>query len=194
MGMIRSKGDFVFTEESILQKLRFGYMSNPKYAVANLHVFDWESNFLVKTKAGYWYEVEVKISREDFRNDRRHKAEKYDILEGRKEGLRPNYFSYCVPQDLLEKVKDLIPDYAGVVIVTNSGYVQQKYAPARLHSDKLSDEQLELTEKFYWNYANLRFDTGRIDAETKIKKLKGFISFLKAEYEAATGYSINEVF
>ena len=192
--MIRSKGDFVFTEESILQKLRFGYMSNPKYAVANLHVFDWESNFLVKTKAGYWYEVEVKISREDFRNDRRHKAEKYDILEGRKEGLRPNYFSYCVPQDLLEKVKDLIPDYAGVVIVTNSGYVQQKYAPARLHSDKLSDEQLELTEKFYWNYANLRFDTGRIDAETKIKKLKGFISFLKAEYEAATGYSINEVF
>ena len=194
MGIIRSKGDFVFTEESILQKLRFGYMKNPKYAVANLHVFDWESDFLVKTKAGYWYEVEVKISREDFRNDRRHKAEKYDILEGRKEGLRPNYFSYCVPQDLLEKVKDLIPDYAGVVVVTNSGYVQQKYVPARLHSDKLSDEQLELTEKFYWNYANLRFDTGRIDAETKIKKLKGFISFLKAEYEAATGYSINEVF
>ena len=64
----QKKGDFVFTEEAILQKLRVGYMSNPKYAVANLHVFDWESDFLVKTKAGYWYEVEVKISRDDFRS------------------------------------------------------------------------------------------------------------------------------
>lgn len=132
----QKKGDFVFTEEAILQKLRFGYMSNPRYAVANLHVFDWESDFLVKTKAGYWYEVEVKISRDDLRNDRRHKAEKYDVLEGRREGLRPNY----------------------------------------------------------WNYAKLRFDTGRIDAEARIKQLKGYISFLKAEYQAATGYPIKEIF
>lgn len=190
----QKKGDFVFTEEAILQKLRVGYMSNPRYAVANLHVFGWESDFLVKTKAGYWYEVEVKISRDDFRNDRKHKAEKYDVLEGRREGLRPNYFSYCVPENLFEKVKDLIPDYAGVVVITDSGYVRQKYAPARLHSDKLSNEQLELTEKFYWNYANLRFDTGRIDAEARIKQLKGYISFLKAEYQAATGYPIEDIF
>lgn len=191
MGRLR-KGDFVFTEQSILERLRFGYMSNPVYAVANLFVFSWESDFLIKTKAGYWYEVEVKISRADFKNDRKHKPEKYEIIEGRKEGLRPNYFSYCVPMDLLEKVRDLIPDYAGICTVNDHGQVRMVRIAAPLHSEKISDERLNLLQKFYYNYSNLRWKHDHKD-ET-IRQLRYEVSFLKAEYKAATGASIDEIY
>lgn len=190
MGVLR-KGNFVFSEQNILGRLRFGYMSNPVYAVANLFVFSWESDFLIKTKAGYWYEVEVKISRSDFKNDRKHKPEKYDILEGRKDGLRPNYFSYCVPTHLLDKVADLIPSYAGISTVDDHGQVRLVRMPHPLHMAKLTDESLGLLEKFYYNYSNLRWKHDHKD--DTIRQLRGEISFLKAEYKAAAGHPIDEV-
>ena len=191
MGVLR-KGNFVFSEQNILEKLRFGYMSNPVYAIANLYVFDWESDFLIKTKAGYWYEVEVKISRSDFKNDRKHKPEKYDVIEGRKEGKKPNYFSYCVPTHLLDKVADLIPSYAGICTIDDHGQVRLVRMPHPLHMAKLTDESLGLLEKFYYNYSNLRWKYDHKDEI--IRQLKYENSFLKAEYKAAVGESIEEVF
>ena len=189
---VRRKGNFVFTEQNILERLRLGYMSNPAYAIANLFVFSWESDFLLKTKAGYWYEVEVKISRADFKNDRKHKSEKYDILEGRTEGLKPNYFSYCVPKELLDKVRDLIPDYAGICTVDDHGQILLVRCPDQLHGEKLSDESLHLLEKFYYNYSHLRWKHDHKDEI--IRQLRYEVGFLKAEYKAATGASIDEVF
>lgn len=186
------KGNFVFTEQNILEILRFGYMSNPVYAVSNLFVFSWESDFLLKTKAGYWYEVEVKISRADFKNEQKNKQEKFDILEGRKEGLRPNYFSYCVPEYLLDKVRDLIPDYAGIVSVSDHGTVLSLRAPFALHMIKLSDEKLNLLEKFYYNYSNLRWKQDHKDEE--INRLKAENRFLRDEYETVAGCRIEDVF
>lgn len=189
MGVLR-KGNFVFSEQNILERLRSGYMSNPAYVVANLFVFSWESDFLIKTKAGYWYEVEVKISRSDFKNDRKHKPEKYDILEGRVEGLRPNYFSYCVPSHLLDKVADLIPSYAGISTVDDYGNVRALRMPHMLHGEKLTDENLHLLQKFYYNYSNLRWKHDKKD--DIISQLRGEVRFLKAEYKAATGVPIYE--
>lgn len=187
MGRI-NKGDFVFTEQNILERLRYGYMSNPVYAIANLFVFSWESDFLLKTKAGYWYEVEVKISRSDFKNNRKNKPEKYDIIEGRKSGLRPNYFSYCVPEHLLDKVEDLIPPYSGICTVDSHGNVRASRSPNMLHSDKISDDMLNLTKKFYYNYSNLRWKEDNKDAI--IEQLRMENSRLRAEYKAVVGESI----
>lgn len=39
-----------------------------------------ESDFLLKTKSGYWYEAEIKISFSDFKADFK-KKEKHQILE-----------------------------------------------------------------------------------------------------------------
>ena len=189
MGTLR-KGNFVFTEQNILERLRWGYMSNPAYAIANLFVFEWESDFLLKTKAGYWYEVEVKISRSDFKNDRKHKPEKYDILEGRKGGLRPNYFSYCVPEHLLDKVADLVPPYAGIIKVDSYGRVCIVRMPHPLHSEKISDERLNLLEKFYYNYSNLRWKHDHY--EDTIRQLRQENRWLRDEYKAATGAPIED--
>lgn len=184
------KKTFIATEQSILDRLRLGYMSNPAYVIANLFVFTWESDFLLKTKSGYWYEVEVKISRADFKNDRKHKSDKYDILEGRKEGLRPNYFSYCVPKELLDSVRDLIPDYAGISVVDGYGNVWLMRPPEPLHKEKLSDEALGLLEKFYYNYSNLRWRHDHKDDE--IRRLKAENEWLRAEYEAVAGEKIED--
>ena len=40
--------------ESYIQKrLLFGWKSTHQYVMENLYVFDWESDFLLKTKSGY---------------------------------------------------------------------------------------------------------------------------------------------
>ena len=67
--------------EQLLQQYLRGWKSNPKYIVENLYVFDWESDMLIKTRSGYWYEVECKISFADFKNDFKHKWQKHELLK-----------------------------------------------------------------------------------------------------------------
>ena len=67
--------------EQLLQQHLRGWKSNPKFIVENLYVFDWESDMLIKTRSGYWYEVECKISLADFKNDFKHKWQKHELLK-----------------------------------------------------------------------------------------------------------------
>ena len=187
------------TEQKIQRILRFQYMTNPRYVAENLFVFKWESDFLFKTRSGYWYEVEIKISFSDFKNDAKNKKEKFEILEtGYIKGhffrsTRPNYFSYCVTEDMVEKVLPLLPPYAGLY------YIEEKHnrlvnvrRPQQLHKEKIRDASLRLTEKFYYNYRSWKTCCdGWMDEE---RKLKARIRFLEAEYKAATGYDIKDIF
>ena len=45
--------------ELLLQQYLRGWNSNHTYIVENLYVFDWESDMLIKTRSGYWYEGEA---------------------------------------------------------------------------------------------------------------------------------------
>lgn len=67
--------------EQLLQQYLRGWKSNPTYIVENLYVFDWESDMLIKTRSGYWYEVECKISLADFKNDFKNKRQKHELLK-----------------------------------------------------------------------------------------------------------------
>lgn len=62
---------------------------------------------------------------------------------------RPNYFYYAVPQDLVSV--DEIPDYAGLIYVTEYGSLRTVKKAPLLHKEKYTDEQLNLCEKFYYN-------------------------------------------
>lgn len=205
-----------FTEYEIQRILCRDYMTHPKYVLFNLYIFDWESDFLFCTQAGYWHEVEIKISLSDFKNEFKHKNEKYFILEnGYKERkswrtvwneekhcnerqdlihnvskFRPNYFSYCVPYYLVEKVESLIPCWAGLYYINEYGKLINKIAPVKLHSDKIEDKKLNLTTKFYYAYNNWRSRYMRWhQTETD---LRAQISWLKAEYKAAMGFDITK--
>lgn len=185
------------TEYLLQQKLR-AFRSNPHYIAENLYVFRWESDMLIKTKSGYWYEVECKISLADFKHDFT-KEEKHTILQrgwmecgSWKITKRPNYFSYCVPWYLEEKVTPLIPDYAGLVVLKQNGSLHEVKKPPLLHKEKYKDSDFNLAEKFYYNWrkeVELREHNSQWEY---IKKLRGEIDLLKAEYKAATGVDFDE--
>ena len=204
--------------ESYIQKrLLSGWKSTHQYVMENLYVFGWESDFLLKTKSGYWYEAEIKISLSDFKADFK-KKEKHQILENgfkiwkswkynplTKEKIeynkevktkRPNYFTYAVPWYLEEQVKPLLPKYAGLLVLDENGYVlRESVKPPKLHSEKYSDESLNLTEKFYYNWRTCRQDKMMVSKNHNdtIKYLRNKISLMEAEFKAQTGFDFSEV-
>ena len=180
--------------EQTIQKALNKFFASEKYNIDGLFVFSWESDKLLRTQAGYYYEFEVKISRADFKNDFKHKIDKHIILSstmpdeqaqpiqatlfdnlyqqkrkrypeitkeqvmerwGNVESIcrdkrMPNYFYYAVPEGMLEP--DEIPPYAGLVYVSEDGKTLYKVVDApRLHDRKLTDAELNLGEKFYYN-------------------------------------------
>jgi hypothetical protein len=70
-----------FSEKSICEKLSGQFLSSPKYLLNNLYIYQWESDYLGITKSDYAYEIEVKISVQDFKNDFKNKKDKHLLLE-----------------------------------------------------------------------------------------------------------------
>lgn len=227
------------TEQLLQQHLR-RWKSNPNYIVENLYVFDLESDMLIKTRSGYWYEVECKISLADFKNDFTHKWQKHELLKTgewhpltfvcretdekalskyepypgnhiekvgkawniyiknqeviKRKHRCPNYFCYCVPWYLSGKVLPLLPDYAGLVVLTEDGKLKEiKRAPC-LHKQKYTNEELNLCDKFYYAYRNWKEALEKQQPTEVIKRLKDEIAFIKAEYKAVAGCDIKDVF
>lgn len=109
----------------------------------NVHLFNWECDFVSITKAGFIHEYEIKLTFPDFKADFK-KKEKHQILEnGYRElsehesnmifyhgdkynipnltndnkvsGKRPNYFWYICPENLIDE--NDIPKYAGLIYI-----------------------------------------------------------------------------
>lgn len=78
-----------------------------------------------------------------------------DIDAMAKDKRMPNYFYYAVPTGMLEP--DEVPPYAGLIYIDSEyRYVKQSYrivkeAP-QLHKTKYTDAELNLGEKFYYNW------------------------------------------
>lgn len=135
------------SEKSILSILNSQFLCQPKYLINNLYVFSWESDYLALTKSGYWYEIEVKISRADFKADFK-KIEKHNQLANSNEYATPNFYYYAVPENLISVEE--VPEYAGLIYIKNGYFGTVKGAPM-LHKTKL---HLDLQDKFYYNWKN----------------------------------------
>lgn len=170
------------TAKDIDNALRSHFSNNSRYMVSNVYAFDHhykETDFLVVKENGYTLDLEIKVSFSDFKAD--FKKDKHNILKNgfvvaerdyaRKEDgvltwykkgehipvFIPNKFYFCVPHTLLDKVKDLIPDYAGLFYLTELGYIR-KYKEAKLlHKEKkLKEIESILCRKFYYSYLELK--------------------------------------
>ena len=176
-----------FTENGIQRALDSEFLSNPKFLIHNLYVFAWESDYLAKTKAGYWYEVEIKISLSDFKADfkktHRHYALKKRGWVGK--DAVPNYFSYCVPKPLMDKVRPLVPDYAGLIGVNEYGHIIIDKAPPKLHPVKIQDSDLNLVDKFYFSWKGEK--RKNLEHDAIVRCLKYQISALREEYKRRQG-------
>lgn len=100
---------FEYTETSIQEGLR-SFMSSPKFFLRNMYVFGWESDVLILTNSGYWYEIEIKISRADFHNDQKHKSQKFNFMADEDTRNKPHYFYYAVPEGMISP--DEVPSFA----------------------------------------------------------------------------------
>jgi hypothetical protein len=88
--------------------LYFDYRQNEVFP--NVYVWQWEADLLVVTKAGFAWEIEVKISMGDWRHD----------ISKTKWG-HPNFqklgrFYYAVDAKLLKSgIPDFVPEWAGIL-------------------------------------------------------------------------------
>ncbi len=162
----------------------------------------WECDMFCTTKAGYWHEFEIKVSRADFFKDF---DKKMAMLRGRRRSSRfcgvkgvdtlhkhammeggdergPSYYWFCIPEGLVEESE--IPDYAGLIEFPEPagkkpspywrGYMNTVRKAPKLHKMKISQDRLEhLQRQIPYRYQAAYFE--------KIPKLLRQIDELKAK-------------
>lgn len=144
------------TENTIIDRLYIDFMSRGHSVMChnntNTLYYVGESDFISVTKNGMIHEIEIKISKADFKNDftkkKRHQwlnqksVTSFKGLGGKiinktyircvepvydKGNHLPNYFYYALPKGLI-KLED-IPDYCGVIEVDEQGFTTQIRSP-----------------------------------------------------------------
>lgn len=86
------------------------------YKLHNVFMYQWECDFWCLSSAGYAKEIEIKISRSDFKAD--FKKERKHLLLSSAKGS-PNKFYYACPENLLSIYE--IPMYAGLIYFNDTG-------------------------------------------------------------------------
>ena len=144
------------TSKDIVEALRLKF-ANHTYQINNAFIYDWESDFFTVSESGYVYEIEIKVTRGDFKDDF-NKKDKHILLEskiGENNGKRPNKFFYAAPRNLL--ATSMVPEYAGLIEIESFDKMPiiAKEAPF-IHKDKTVDGLKSiLLDKFYHRYRDL---------------------------------------
>jgi hypothetical protein len=151
-----AKNENIIDSKAIINSLRLRFL-NHKYQINNAFIYEWESDFFTVTESGYIYEIEIKVTRGDFKDDF-NKTAKHTLLESIEPSThlkKPNKFFYAAPKNLL--ATSMIPAYAGLIEVdsANSMATIVKEAPF-LHREKgLENLKDILLDKFYHRYRDL---------------------------------------
>lgn len=91
-----------------------------------------------------WYEKNKHIyaSVDDYaKTNSRYRIDSYKL---------PNYFYYAVPKGMIDI--DEVPEYAGLIWIEGEHLFSIKKKAPCLHKEKYTDAQLNLGEKFYYNW------------------------------------------
>ena len=141
------------TSKDIVKSLRLLFI-NHKYLINNAYIFEWESDFFSVSESGYVYEIEIKVTRGDFKDDF-NKTSKHQLLESKNPEIflkKPNKFFYAAPKGLLKTVE--IPEYAGLIELPSKEEmpVITKNAPFLHRENSLIGLKDVLLDKFYNRY------------------------------------------
>jgi hypothetical protein len=131
--------------EAIVTKKLWNKWGRPFIASHNAFIYLFESDFLVWKENGYTTEYEIKLSVNDFRHDFNKKADwkmrpklkatKITRHEYLYQGHGANRFIYVMPEDVYAKVVDMIPKWAGIVLI-------------KTHQNDIIDMYIERTAHF----------------------------------------------
>lgn len=139
---------------------------NYDYSLLNSFIFGWESDYFCISKSGYAVEVEIKISKSDFKCDFKkttaHRENKHEYLTDSEKLIKPNRFFFACPEGLIG-LSD-IPDSYGLIWVKEQITPQGIYRNSViirdakfLHKTKILENKKllrRLMDKFY--YRNIR--------------------------------------
>lgn len=127
----------------------------------SLTFYPGEADLVSITKSDYINEYEIKVDRNDLKND--YKKVKFKTYEKAKQTKRykiPNYFWYVLPIDIykcIEKFQIIIPEYAGIMVIEKDKHIYVKRNSKLIHKDKVIQEQKnKLTNSLLYKYWNLR--------------------------------------
>lgn len=159
------------TEKSILKAVHNYFATDYKYCIKNSFIFrhDWESDYFCMNREGYSFEIEVKISKSDFKSD--FKKEKHKVFvdkDRNKLRLIPNKFYYAVPNGLIKEEE--LPPYAGLIYVNGSHANIVKRAPF-IHKNKQEFRKL-LCDKFYYQWLQQKKDLNKVEYNLEIANNK----------------------
>jgi hypothetical protein len=164
------------TAKEVYKHLNNHYLHRAKYCVQNtycFHSYYKETDYLIIQNNGYCLDLEVKVSRGDFFQDRKkiHKHSiikngyfqvdyryggKYEINEPIYTNDRPNKFYFCCPEGLIRE-SDLQP-HEGLIYVLESGEIKKIKEAKFLHKE-IVDLEPVLCRKFYYSYLQLKQQT-----------------------------------
>lgn len=175
--VIKSK----LTENKMTMALAEHRLHLSRYEIMLPNVYtarDNEVDLLCVRKSGLCDEFEVKLTRPDFLADKKKyvryrkpaygevkkfssqsdagkpycKAKHQALEDG---DMQTNYFWYAVPEGLCEI--DEIPDFAGLIVLTEKGALVVKKQPEKLHSEKMSiEDKYKLARKTAYRYWDLK--------------------------------------
>lgn len=146
-----------------------------------------EADILAITRSLIVTEVEVKISRADYKADFK-KDFKHEQLKNRISGSRlsiPQRFCYACPKDMINVFE--VPEYAGLLWVDEAGNVSVEKGAPMLHKEKATEKLMirlleNLTSKIVWRCQYMTEKSRRSaklfqEAEAeKVETMKRFIT------------------
>ncbi len=146
----------------------------------NALLYAWESDLLTVTPDGQVCEIEIKVSRNDLRNDLLKPKHSQGMLlngaflkkangraltageahedarraAGEVRCRRPNYFCFAMPCAVYRTEPRIqLPRYAGVYTVDEEGRVFEERRPIQLHTERMApDDLLMLARKMHDRY------------------------------------------
>lgn len=155
-------------ERIIQRRLYWDFYGASSIVMPNFTPPRWyECDFFRVTRAGFFYEYEIKLSRSDFLADRKKHDAKFSrngwpphrwsepkyLALGAGDTDGPVCFHYVVPESLTTKIISDLPEWAGLIEMRRSLRVVKK-AP-RLHSKKVSPSYIRYARHVsvsrYWD-------------------------------------------
>jgi hypothetical protein len=135
-----------------------GFATNTRYRLDVCGGCMAEADLLLVKLSGRVVEFEIKLTRADFLADQKHKRRKHDLLvqafitpKDLPRSPLPNEITYVVPASM-NLSPDEVPEYAGLMVVTDAGRLQiVKRAPV-IHTHKFEAFN-NLTTPLSWRLA-----------------------------------------
>ena len=132
--------------------------------------WDNEADLFAIRPSGLCDEIEIKVSKADFRldekktvkvlteNSRRHN--KIPKRQAMQDGHMSNYFWYAFPAGLIDF--DDVPEWAGIIEIFDGVRAYERRQPKRLHGGKMSfEDRYKQVKKFGYRFWNLIAKTSK---------------------------------